>query len=263
MRTRLTVVQVLSLALIVTLGAVWMKSRAIAVDLQARLSALSAFRRNTASALRRERDRLRLALAEAERRRADPFAISSAPAQPAPPRAVAPSVALGEWRSSQEWRNEGQATARGTVGTLLWAAAGGDVAAMIPLIAYDDASRKQARALFDSLSPGARQIFPTPEALVAGLTIQAVSTNAAQLSWFHQRDADHATVGLLLGAPEQTAPAELVVVPAKDNSPPTLANPRSNQLAVLSFERSPSGWQVIIPATAVERLGQQLKASVR
>jgi hypothetical protein len=261
MRARF-IVQVLSLAVVVAVGAIWMKSRATAVDLQARLAALATFRRNTARALEQDRDHLRAALAEANRRRqTDAVATAPAPPLPVPPRAVAPSLALGEWRSSRERRNEGQSTPRGTVATLLWAAAGGDVAAMTSLIAYDEASRKQAQALFDTLPPAARQAFPTPEALVAGLTIQAVPTNAAQLSWFHQRDADHATVGLLLGASDQTTSTEVSVMPAQDNSPPMLTDPRATQLTVLSLQRSSQGWQIVIPAAAVERLARQYKTA--
>jgi len=260
MRARL-ILQVLSFAVIVVVGAVWMKSRATAVDLQGRLSALTTFRRNTAQAMEQERARLQVSLAEANRRRqADASGTPTAQASLAPARAVAPSLALGEWRSAREWRNEGQSTPQGTVTTLLWAAAGGDVAAMTSLIAYDETSRRKAQEFFDTLPPSIRQTFPTPEALVAGLTIKAVPDSAAQLSWFHQRDADHATLGLLLRAPEQSTPAEIRLLPAEGNIPPTLDNPGAAQLTVLSLQRSAQGWQVIIPAAAIERLARQYQA---
>lgn len=264
MRPRL-IVQFLSLVLIVTIGVVWMKSRATAIDLQGRLSALTTFRRHTARALEQERDRLRSALAEANwRRQADVTAMLGRRDQPAPPPVAAPSLALGEWRSAQEWRNEGRSTAQGAVTSLLWAAAGGDVAAMIPLIAYDEAGRTEAQALFDTLPPAARQGFPTPEALVAGLTIQAVPTNAVQLSWFNQRDTDHATVGLLLGLPAPTAPQDTRVLPGQGNNPPVLAGPQvdpyANQFVVLSLQRSAQGWRVVIPAAAIKKLARQYKA---
>ena len=258
MRTR-PIVQILSLALIVAAGAIWLNSRATAAGLQARLAAL-ADRNNAAGRLLQERDRLRSALADAtQRREAAATATLAATVPTAPPPAVAAAWPLGEWRSSREWRNEGQATARGTVGTLLWAAAGGDLATTTRIIVYDEAGRQQAQALFDRLSPADRQAFPTPEALVAGLTIQAVPTDAAQLSWFHQRDADHVTVGLLLGAPDQAAPAEARVVPAQENNPPMLLDRSATQLTVLSLQRSAQGWCIVIPAAAIERLGQRSK----
>lgn len=264
MRAR-SLIQVLSFAVIVTVGADWMKSRATAVDLQTRLSAITTVRRQSAHALEQERDRLRVALAEANRRRlVDATATTFAPVPPPPPpRADASSLALGERRSPREWRNEGQATAQGTVATLLWAATGGDVAAMMPLIAYDEAGRTQARALYDTLPPSARQTFPTPESLVAGLTIQAMANSAVQLSWFHQRDADHATAGLLLSVPDQTAPKEIHLMPDQDNNPPILVDPYSNQFAVLSLQRSSIGWRIAIPAAAIKRLARQLTPPAR
>ena len=45
------IIQVLSFAVIVTVGAVWMTSRATAVDLQARLAALTTLRRNATRGL--------------------------------------------------------------------------------------------------------------------------------------------------------------------------------------------------------------------
>jgi len=261
MRAR-SLVQVLSLVVIVTVGALWIKSRGTAVALQTRLSALTAARDHSARALGQERDRLRSALAEATRRRPTNATATPSPrAQPAPSRAVAPSLVMGEWRYSRDWHNEGQSTAQKTVATLLWAAAGGDLAAMMPLIVYDEAARKQAQALFDSLPPDARQAFPTPEVLVASLTLQAMPTSGAQLSWFHQRDADHATVGLLLGAPDENPPAQTGIIPAQGNNPPKLVGPNFTQFTALSLQRSPQGWRIAIPAAAIERLARRLKPS--
>lgn len=258
MRARL-IVQILSFAVIVAVGAIWIKSRTAAAGLQARIAALTD-RRQATRVWEQERDRLRSALAEATRRQqTDAPATSPGAVEPAPPSVGTAAWPLGEWRTSREWRNEGRSTVRGTVGTLLWAAAGGDVATTMQIIAFDEAGRKQAQELFDSLPPDARQAFPTPEALVAGLTIQAVPNNAAQLSWFHQRDADHATVGLLLGAPDQSAPTEALAVPPKDNNPVMLVDSHATKLTVLSLQRSANGWRVVIPAEAIKRLAPPSK----
>lgn len=256
MRAR-SIVQVVSFAVIATVFAVWIQSRATAVDLQARLSALTTVHRDAARALEQERDRLRSELAETNRcRPADATVTSSEPAPSAPPSAATPSLPLGKWRSPKEWRNEGQSTACGTVATLLWAAAGGDLDAMMRIIVFDEAGRNQAQALFDTVPPAARQAFPTPEALVASLAIQAVPDHGVQLSWFHQRDADHAKVGLLVGAPGQTEPMEVLAVPALDNLPPLLVATRVSKLTVISLRRSSLGWRVVIPAAAIERLAR-------
>ena len=130
---------------------------------------------------------------------------------------------------------------------------------MLSLITYDEAGRTKAQAFFDTLPLSTRLAFPTPEALVAGLTIQAVPASTAQLSWFHQRDADHATIGVFIGAPDQTAPTEVTMVPAHDNTPPMLTDPHANKLTVLSLQRSSLGWRVIVPAAVIERLARQFK----
>jgi len=259
MRTR-TFVQVISVAIIAGVGAIWMNSRTTALALQARLSEINIVRDNTARTLELKRDHLRSALAEANRRRLSNTATTSdTRAQPLQPRALPPSLVMGEWRSSRDWRNEGQSTAQSTIATLLWAAAGGDLTTLMRLTTYDEASRKQAQMLFDSLPSTARQDFPTPEALVAGLTIQAVPSDGAQLSWFHQRDADHATIGLLLGMPKENSPTGLRVTPSRNNNPPTIVGPDFTQFTALSLTRTPGGWRVVIPAAAIERLARRIK----
>lgn len=252
MRTRL-IIQAISFALIVAAGAAWMKSRAIALELRARHAAL-VHQRNASPVLVRERDDLRAKLVETAQRR-PVEAIATTPVS-AP---VGPLLELGEWRASQEWRNEGQATARAAVGTFLWATAGGDVSAVTSALAFDDDGRKTAQALFDAMSPAARQAFQSPAAMVASLMINAVPDTAAQLSWFNQRDDDHATVGLLVRPSENT---ERAADPAEvgDKPPPRGGRPRINQFIALSLQRSPTGWQVIVPAKAIERLSHNVGA---
>jgi hypothetical protein len=253
MRTHL-VFQLVSVGLIAATAAVWIQTRSTAVDLQARIAALTA-PGDAVGALEQERDRLHSALAETVRLRREEATPPSLPAaQPQPPTVAAAPLPLGEWRSSKEWRNEGQSTARGAVNTLLWAAAGGDLNTMIQLIAFDEAAREKAQAVFNGLPLSARQAFVTPEAMVANFTIQAVPDNAAQLCWFRQQDADHATAGLLLGGPERAVPADAPMAsPIKKNAlfP---SEHRYNKLTILSLERSARGWRVVIPTTAIDRL---------
>jgi hypothetical protein len=253
MRTHL-VFQLVSVGLIAATAAVWIKTRAAAVDLQARIAALTV-PGDAVGALEKEGGRLRSALAETVRRAQEEAARPSlAPAPPQPPTVAAAPLPLGEWRSSKEWRNEGQSTARNAVHTLLWAAAGGDLNTVIQLIAFDEDAREKAQAVFNGLPLSARQAFVTPEAMVASLTIQAVSDNAAQLCWFHHRDTDHATAGLLLGGPERAVPAGIPMAgPIKTNAlfP---SQDRYNKLTILSLERSAFGWRLAIPAAAIDRL---------
>ena len=255
MRTRL-IIQVLSFALFVAAGIVWIKSRTTALELRARHAELVR-QRNASPGLVQERDDLRARLVETfERQPAEAIATTpvSVPAGPV--------LELGEWRASQEWRNEGRSTAHAAVGTFLWATAGGDVSAVTSTLAFDDAGRKTAQALFDAMSPAARQAFQSPEAMVASLMIAAVPDTAAQLSWFNQRDEDHATVGLLVSPSVDTEPA-VEPVSAGDRPPPRGGRPRINRFTSLSLLRSPTGWQVIVPAKAIERLKINVGAGAR
>lgn len=252
MRTRV-VIQVLSFALIVAAVVVWMKSRATALELRARHEALL-LQRHTSPVLVKERDNLRSELVETfQRRPAEPIATTPVPVP------IPAVLQLGEWRASREWRNEGQSTARAAVGTFLWGTAGGDVSAVASTLAFDEAGRKTAQALFDSMSPAARQAFQSPEAMVASLMIAAVPDTAAQLSWVNQTDDNHATVGLLVRPPEET---ESAVEPAVvgDKPPPRGGRPRINRFTSLSLLRTPTGWQVIVPANAIERLKHNVGA---
>jgi hypothetical protein len=225
MRKR-AVIQIVSFAVITVTGVLGVKSRATASDLRMRLAALTV-QRNAAEALVQQRDHLRSELTEATlTREANVIAASRAAL-------IASCLPLGEWRSSREWRNEGQATARATIATLLWAAAGGDMPTMESTLTFEDEGWKHAQAAFEALPPASRQLFPTPAALVAGAMIVAVPNQAAKLSWVKQNDADHATASLLLGS-EPTAKA-----------------------IVLSLQRSSLGWRILVPADAIERLGRK------
>lgn len=81
------------------------------------------------------------------------------------------------------------------------AAAGGDLATLKSALVFDDAPHAKARAWFETLPPATRSLYATPEDLVASVTIKNIPLTAAQLSWFHQTDAEHAVVGVLLAAP--------------------------------------------------------------
>lgn len=248
------IVQIFAIGVIMAGGAFWLKTRAVAIELQARLTALAA-RQEAERALLQTRDRLRSEMKETTLQRDSvPVTASPGSAAAAAPTARDAFLALGEWTPVQEWRNEGRATPQAAVDTLLWAAAGGDVAVMTSLLEFDEAAKKQAQDAFEALPPAARELYPTPEALVAGLTIAAVPNNAAELSWFHQRDEDHATIGLLLGDPSAVFSPEVIVADAKQNRPGMLTDHGATKLAVLSLQRSNQGWQILIPAGAIKGL---------
>jgi len=239
----------------------WLAEHAAAVRLQAQLTAVRDQRREH-RALLAERDRLRRLLPEAlHRAAAVPAATSGDEMTRAAVAAPAAPFALGEWRPSAAWRNEGQATARAAVATALWAAAGGDVPALQAVLEFDDASRLKAGELLATLPPAARNTYASPEDFVASVTLKNIPLTAAQVAWFHESDADHAAVGLLLASADRSpASAEANPAGATGEPPPMLSDPRVSQLAFLNLHRSATGWRVMVPVAAVNRIAGELTA---
>ena len=254
-----TALRLFTLAAIIVTGVIWWHERAVAAGLQGRIAAGRQARQQLPG-LRAERERLRAELSAAAARagvaRTTPADDTARPS-PAPVEPVA--WAVGEWTPPAEWRNEGRSTPRAATATMLWAAAGGDLAALQAVLEFDDATRARARTWFDTLPSATRALYATPENLVASMTIKHIAQTAAQLSWFNQLDPDYAIVGVQLAAPESPVPAPApVFLPAVGDTPPSLANQSSNQLAVLTLHRTPAGWQVIVPVSAIDHMAYEL-----
>ena len=246
---------------VVTLGAaaVWYLERASALRLQAQLDLLHDQKR-ALLALESERVRLKGSLtslnAIAAQREGTHKPVEIARPGPAP----APFT-VGEWTPSAAWTNSGQATPRAALETALWAAAGGDVMAMQSLIELEPAAQSKAEKLLDRLSPSARSSYVTPEALIASATLKNIPLTAAQISWYHEADPDHASIGVLFGDPTHSPPTA-VKIPAnpQDNSPPALSDNRTSQIALLALHRTSSGWRLVVPGSAVDRIDKELSA---
>jgi hypothetical protein len=173
-----------------------------------------------------------------------------------------PRFAQGEWTPSVAWRNEGRATARATVSTFLWAAAGGDLRVLQGILEFDEVSRRKAGELFVQLPPAVRNYYASGEDVVAGVTMKNVPITKAQLMWLHQADADHAVAGLRLASPEpqpDVSPAEPDVT---TTSPPQLPDPGAQKIVVLSLHRTEAGWGVVVPASAIDRVASELTAAL-
>jgi hypothetical protein len=182
--------------------------------------------------------------------------------EPEPARLVvspAPTAFVtGEWTPAEAWRNEGLATPRAAVATLLWAAIGGDIPALQSVLEFDDATRAKAQAWLETLPAATRSLYATPEDLVASVTIKNIAPTAAQVSWFHQSDDEHAVVAVLVAGPAAAAPAPVAIKLADGNTAPSLVKDSTNQLAVLNLRRTPGGWRVIVPTAAIDRMAKVL-----
>ena len=260
MRAKLLIFSVL----LVALTAGWFVERLAATRLAAQLGSLR-FQHRELPALRAERNRLRSLLPDpirvaSLRQTADERDKQVRQSDPtAQPVSASRLFSLGEWSPCASWGNQGQLTARTTVETLLWAAAGGDLMALGSLLEFDEVTRGKAAALHASLPPLSRTSFGTPEDLIAGILVSKVPLTEAQVSWFHQSDSDHASVAVLL-AFSQGSPIAASTEPARSpaNAPPALPENLTRKLAVLTLHRTSAGWRVIVPQTAIDRIAREL-----
>jgi hypothetical protein len=204
------------------------------------------------------------ALRRAARREAE-AARALPPAPVEPPVVAAPThLVAGEWAASSTWANRGQATAPAAIETMLWAAAGGDVASLAALLELEDATRSKAADLLARLPADARSAFGSPEQLIAIATVKNIPVTEAQVAWFHETDADHAVVGLMLGHAEADPATESTGRPTDDRGeqpPPGRPDRSVSKLAYLTLRRAASGdWRLVVPPAAVDRIARQLGA---
>ncbi len=252
------------LAVGAAVAAGWWSGQATAARLQAERDALRR-QRSELARLQAEHGRLRGVLDEAMRRaaRREAEAARAFPPAPVEPPVVAAPTHLvpGEWAASSTWANRGQATASAAVETMLWAAAGGDVASLATLLELGDATRSKAADLLARLPADARAAFGSPEQLIAIATVKNIPVTEAQVAWFHETDADHAVVGLMLGHAEVDPATESTGTPTDDRGEPPPGRPdrSTSKLSYLTLQRAASGsWRLVVPATAVDRIAREL-----
>ena len=159
--------------------------------------------------------------------------------QPAnePPAGVAPAMlhALqpGVWAPATEWKNCGRTTPESALETMLWATAGGDLAALKGTLEFDEASRAKGAAILAGLPESSRRQYATPEDLLALELAGNIPLESAQFV-ARQRISDD----------EVTAYVRL-----KDPAGVT-------RQVHLTLRRSPDGWKLHVPATAVNEIAQ-------
>lgn len=172
----------------------------------------------------------------------------------------------GEWTPATNWTNRGAKTPRAALETTLWAAAGGDISAFSAMLEFDEAALAKANDLLAKFPNGSRQNFQNAEALIASITLGRIPLGEAQISWFHAIDDDHASAALLLSGAENPPAAARPPSSANDdaaNPPPTGRENPNTRLATLSLHRSASGWRLVVPAAAVDRMARDLVAATR
>lgn len=258
---------------LVALAAAWVVEKSSAARLASEIETHRMQQREFAR-LQRERDRLRALLPSAEeletlsRDAAEHARVQhEIDLQTTKHAAPMPTLPVGEWTSAGDWKSRGQATPHATVETALWAAAGGDVAALKSLFSLPVETRTQAEALFAGLPATSRALYASPEDLIAAFTIKNIPVGEAQVVWFNETGPDDATVGLFLknppNPPESATPASTPAAPAdpRDRPPPTLRADGRTAEAFLSLHRDGEVWRLVVPPSAVNKIAKELTAT--
>ena len=215
--------------------------------------------------LERERDRLRgnrVAAVEASRGEPrNPEAARRAVASVATreSESTAPSsLASGAWLASEAWRNRGNMSAAAAIETLLWAAAGGDLAMLQKILLLDDATRQAGATLF-ARQPTLAQRFGGPEQLVAAFTTKSIPLGKARLD-LEQSGSDKVNAYLTLKSREDAAATAMAKTTdsASDRTPPSLPEDTATKLRILTVRRDLDGWRVIVPPSAIDRIAQEI-----
>lgn len=277
----------------VALAGTWFVEKLSAARLAGQIEAHDGQRREI-GALQLERDRLRalqptgsewekLRRAAAESSRLRRAALETSPA------VSSSALPLGEWSVARAWQDRGNATPHAAIESTLWAAAGGDVAALKNLLTLADATRQGADALLARLPAATRDRYATAEDLVAEFTIKNIPLGEAQLVWFNQNGEDDATACVFLQNPpkagESIEPeatrsevppqpqtreealraaaqrkAERAVNP--DREPPRAPENENSSETYLSLHRQADGWRLIVPPSAVDKIAKELQGAV-
>jgi len=171
-------------------------------------------------------------------------------------------LTVGEWLPPGAWKNRGCATPTATVESMLWAAAGGDMAKLQDLLQFDDATRAKAGQIFAQLPGDSRTLFTSPEHLIAAFTAKSIPMGDAQLVWQHQRGPDDAVACVWITNPDTGGLPESSPPPRTDpNAPPMQPPNRKRSEAILTLHRTDAGWRVIVPARAVNSLAKELSGA--
>jgi uncharacterized protein YoxC len=135
-----------------------------------------------------------------------------------------------------EWKNAGRATPGSTAETVLWAAAGGDVATIANAITLTDSARQKAEAIFARLSEQTRAEYGNVDNLAALMIAKdAATVTGMQVLGQRELSNDQVVVRMRFGNEEGKT---------KDQA--------------LPLQRSADGWKVIITDDPIDKWARQL-----
>jgi hypothetical protein len=270
----------LFLIALIVVGVLWGLNRAAATNLQREVNALRV-ENSELAAVNLERERLQRLHDEATRRVASQRDASQS-VRPAPATAApAPSaLVVGEWHAPASWQNRGQATPVAAIETALWAAAGGDLAALQNLLLLDDALRAKADALRARLPGASRATYASAEHLLSAFATKSLPLGDAQLVWNHQPDADEAFACLFVKNPEfvptpssaespppmsrEAAIARAAAIRearSREKRPPMAPANEATRALYLILRRTDTGWRFVVSPGAIDKIAKEIGTS--
>lgn len=132
------------------------------------------------------------------------------------------------------WKNAGKGTPEAAAESLMWASASGDLDVLANSILLDATARERAAAILARLPEALRQVYDTPEKLVALLLARDTDARAMQVMGANTA-GDDALVSLRLQKDDGKT---------KDEG--------------YQFRRTSDGWRLVVPGKAVEKMGKKL-----
>lgn len=132
------------------------------------------------------------------------------------------------------------------------AAAGGDVASLQSLLYLDPDAHARAAALLAQLPAVSRALYSSPEQLISAFTIKNVPLGSAQVAWHAESQSGFAEALIYL---RELPPASSVL---RADDPLSPLDMKITKTVHLTFQQGPSGWRVVVPLAAIERIEHEL-----
>jgi len=242
----------------IVVAAFWFVEKSTGANLRAQLDTAQQTHREL-TALRREQQRLHRLEHEAQEIRTTAGSTGPDERKTAASTSALPSktMVLGAWSPASAWRNRGCTTAANTIETMMWAAAGGDVEDLRPLLALDEATTLKLDQLLATMPVITRTLYPTPKHLVAAFTAKAIPLGDAQLVWQQQIGPDDAVACVWTQSPvaDQSGPR------GKNREPDSRsASDHQTKSVFLTLHRTGQSWQIVVPPRAIDSLAKDLQS---
>lgn len=145
-------------------------------------------------------------------------------------------------RAEERWLNVGLATPTHTLGSVVWAATGGEVDLLASMLAYDAESRAAADELFAAIPPATRALFPSADKLVATFIAGRLPTNFTEVQVVEQTEKS----------------ADIVLAKVRLQRSNKAGDPPRE--VTFRFQRTGADWRLVVPPSVISEFRRSLRA---